>query len=102
MRDDGNGFDVSEQKARITDRVRALCPHTKILFSSVFTEKAIVHQGVLDEGVALLQKPYAPSTLAQKLREVLDQRAARKPDTAQQTFAFSQSSAAPATVEYSS
>jgi two-component system, cell cycle sensor histidine kinase and response regulator CckA len=50
-----------------------LFPHTKILFTSAYTENAIVHQGVLDKNVALLQKPFTPSVLAHKLREVLDQ-----------------------------
>jgi two-component system, cell cycle sensor histidine kinase and response regulator CckA len=57
----------------LADRVRALYPRTKILFTSAYTETAIVHQGVLDQGVALLQKPFTPSALANKLREVLDQ-----------------------------
>jgi len=52
-------------------RMRALYPDTRILFTSAYTESAIVHQGALDQGVALLQKPYSPSALAQKLREVL-------------------------------
>jgi len=56
----------------LADRVRALYPHTKILFTSAYTENAIVHQGVLDKGVVLLQKPFTPSALARKLREVLD------------------------------
>ena len=56
----------------LADRVRLLSPHTKILFTSAFTENAIVHQGVLDPGVALLQKPFTPTALARKLREVLD------------------------------
>jgi PAS domain S-box-containing protein len=57
----------------LADRVQALFPHTKILFTSAYTENAIVHQGVLDKDVALLQKPFTPSALAHKLREVLDQ-----------------------------
>jgi two-component system, cell cycle sensor histidine kinase and response regulator CckA len=56
----------------LADRVRALNPHTKILFTSAYTENAIVHQGVLDKGVALLQKPFTPSALAHKVREMLD------------------------------
>jgi PAS domain S-box-containing protein len=56
----------------LADRVRALYPETKILFTSAYTENAIVHQGVLDKGVALLQKPFTPSALARKVREVLD------------------------------
>ena len=58
----------------LAGRARALYPHTKILFTSAYTENAIVHQGVLDKGVALLQKPFTPSTLAHRLREILDQR----------------------------
>jgi hypothetical protein len=68
--------------------VRALYPHTRILFTSAYTENAIVHQGVLDKGVALLQKPFTPSALAHKLREVLDQPGVPKPDSAQTTFGF--------------
>jgi PAS domain S-box-containing protein len=58
----------------LADRVRMLYPQTKILFTSAYTENAIVQQGVLDKGVALLQKPFTPSALASKLREVLDQK----------------------------
>ena len=58
----------------LADRMRALYPHTKILFTSAYTENAIVHQGVLNPGVALLQKPFTPSALAHKLRDVLDQK----------------------------
>jgi signal transduction histidine kinase/CheY-like chemotaxis protein len=57
----------------LSDRIRSIYPHTKILFTSAYTENAIVHQGVLDEGVVLLQKPFTPSALARKVREVLDQ-----------------------------
>jgi nitrogen-specific signal transduction histidine kinase/CheY-like chemotaxis protein len=56
----------------LSDRVRASHPHTKTLFTSAYAESAIVHHGVLDRGVALLQKPFTPAALANKLREVLD------------------------------
>jgi CheY-like chemotaxis protein len=67
----------------LADRMQALYPQTKILFTSAYTENAIVHQGVLDKGVALLQKPFTPTALARKVREVLDPPSAPKPDTAQ-------------------
>ncbi len=70
----------------LADRVRALFPHTRVLFTSAYTEHAIVHQGVLDQGVALLQKPFTPFALAHKLREVLDQPAAPTPNAAAKTF----------------
>ena len=56
----------------LSDRMRAIYPHTKILFTSAYTENAIVHQGMLNEGVTLLQKPFTPSALAHRVREVLD------------------------------
>ncbi len=77
----------------LADRVRALYPHTRILFTSAYTENAIVHQGVLDKGVALLQKPFTPSALAHKLREVLDQPRGPEPDSAQTKFGFTKISA---------
>jgi PAS domain S-box-containing protein len=56
----------------LSERVRVLSPHTRILFTSAYTENAIVHQGVLAKGVAFLQKPFTPSALAHKVREILD------------------------------
>jgi CheY-like chemotaxis protein len=72
----------------LADRVQALYPYTRILFTSAYTGNAIVHQGVLNPGAALLQKPFTPSALAHKLREVLDQPGAPKPDPAQKTSGF--------------
>ena len=69
----------------LADRMRALHPHTRILFASAYTENAIVHQGVLDKDVALLQKPFTPSALAHKVREVLDAPAAPPPSAARKT-----------------
>ncbi len=57
----------------LSDRILASHPKTKTLFTSAYTENAVVHQGMLNPGVALLQKPFTPSTLALKVREVLDQ-----------------------------
>jgi len=57
----------------LSDRLLAIDPHTRILFTSAFSENAIVSQGILKEGVNVLQKPFTPSALAQKIRQVLDQ-----------------------------
>ena len=56
----------------LSDRVLATHPGTKVLFTSAYTETAIVHQGVLDPGISLLQKPFTPTALALKVRELLD------------------------------
>lgn len=55
------------------DAARRLRPNLKILYTSGYSEDAIVHQGRLDPGVKLLSKPYRRVELAEKLREVLDQ-----------------------------
>jgi DNA-binding NtrC family response regulator len=46
-------------------------PEIKVLFMSGYTNNAIAHQHVLDEGMNLLQKPFSVEALARKLREVL-------------------------------
>jgi CheY-like chemotaxis protein len=46
-------------------------PGLRVLYSSGYTETAIVEQGVLAEGINFLQKPYSPSTLARRVREAL-------------------------------
>ncbi|WP_407924839.1 response regulator [Devosia aurantiaca] len=46
-------------------------PGVAVLFTSGYTENAIVHGGRLDAGVELLPKPYARETLARKIRHVL-------------------------------
>ena len=72
----------------LADRVRALYPQTRILFTSAYTEQAIIHQGVFRPGESLLQKPFTPAALAHKLREALDQPGPPPPDAAQKTFDF--------------
>ena len=47
-------------------------PGTKVLFTSGYTENAIIHHGRLDPGVLLLAKPYRKSDLARMLRIALD------------------------------
>ncbi|MCM3877502.1 MAG: PAS domain S-box protein [Thermoanaerobaculia bacterium] len=54
------------------DRLRVLRPGPRILFMSGYTDDAIARHGVLDPGIAFLQKPFTPFGLAHKVREVLD------------------------------
>jgi len=52
-------------------RVCAMRPETKVLYMSGYTENAIAHNEMLEEGIALLQKPFSLSTLRTKVREKL-------------------------------
>ena len=56
----------------LAQRLTARQPGLKVLFLSGYTDDAIVHHGVLDAGVAFLQKPFKPDDLVRKIREVLD------------------------------
>ena len=51
---------------------RARLPELMVLFTSGYTENAIVHDGRLDVGVELLSKPYTREQLARKVRAVLE------------------------------
>ncbi len=47
-------------------------PDLKVLFTSGYTEDAMLQQGVFSPGVAFLPKPYTPGVLLRKVREMLD------------------------------
>jgi PAS domain S-box-containing protein len=59
-----NGRDLAE-------KIIALHPDIKLLFMSGYTEDIIAHQGVLDDGVAFIQKPFSMGDLTKKLQEIL-------------------------------
>ncbi|MFN7135492.1 MAG: response regulator, partial [Myxococcales bacterium] len=58
-------------------RARGFLPQLEVLFTSGYTENAIVHGGRLDPGVALLSKPYRREDLARKIRHLLRNREQR-------------------------
>ncbi|MBN1831485.1 MAG: response regulator [Deltaproteobacteria bacterium] len=53
-------------------RLKASRPDMKVIFMSGYTDNAIVHQGILDQDKAFIQKPFTPDSLARKVRELLD------------------------------
>jgi signal transduction histidine kinase len=47
-------------------------PNLKVLFFSGYTDDAIVRHGIMEAGIAYLQKPFTPNVLLRKVREVLE------------------------------
>ncbi|MGZ2412338.1 PAS domain S-box-containing protein [Sphingomonas sp. F9_3S_D5_B_2] len=58
---------------QLAEAARQLKPTLKTLFTTGYTRNAIVHNGRLDPGVALISKPFTSDQLARKVRQVLDQ-----------------------------
>jgi CheY-like chemotaxis protein len=58
----------------LADQILPAKPGTRLLFMSGYTDDAIVHHGVLDEGTPFIQKPFTPQALARKVRQVLASR----------------------------
>src|SRR5690606_9881452 len=52
-------------------KAKVRLPDLAVLFTSGYTQNAIVHGGRLDRGVELLSKPYTREALARKVRHVL-------------------------------
>jgi len=52
-------------------QLMAIRPGLKVLFTSGYSDDAIVRHGVLSAGTLFLQKPYTPAALAEKVREAL-------------------------------
>jgi signal transduction histidine kinase/CheY-like chemotaxis protein len=55
-------------------RAQEMQPHIRVLYTSGYTQNAIVHNGKLDDDVFLLSKPYRRDDLARKVRSLLNNR----------------------------
>ncbi|UCF99970.1 MAG: response regulator [Spirochaetaceae bacterium] len=56
----------------LADRLHDTYPELKILYVTGYSDDVIVHHGVLDEGINVLQKPFTTITLTKKVRQVLN------------------------------
>jgi PAS domain S-box-containing protein len=61
---------------QLAQEARTRRPSLKVLFTTAYARNAIVHEGRLDPGVELLTKPFTQAALADRLRDILDARAA--------------------------
>jgi len=62
------------RSTELAQRAKALFPDIAVLFTSGYTQNAIVHGGRLDPGVELLSKPYRQEDLGRKVRQLLARR----------------------------
>jgi PAS domain S-box-containing protein len=58
----------------LADEITRLRPHTRVLFTSGYTDNAIIEHGRLEAGARLLTKPYRRSELAQMVYAALHER----------------------------
>lgn len=56
----------------LMQKLHAVRSDIKVLLMSGYADEAIARHGALEPGVAFLQKPFSPETLASKVREILD------------------------------
>ena len=57
---------------KLADLATKLRPDLKVLFTTGFTRNAVVHNGVLDNGVHFIAKPFTVAQLAERVRDVID------------------------------
>jgi signal transduction histidine kinase/DNA-binding response OmpR family regulator len=57
---------------QLAKELTAMRKEMKVLFMSGYTDNAIVHSGVLDQGIHFLAKPFSPDDLRLKVRQVLN------------------------------
>jgi FixJ family two-component response regulator len=63
---------------QLAERLQEIHPSLPVLYTSGYTENTIVHQGIIDDGIQFLAKPYLTTDLARRIRQILDQKIAER------------------------
>jgi FixJ family two-component response regulator len=58
--------------SQMVEEIATMRPGVSVLFMSGYTDTAIIRDGNFDESTAFLQKPFSPTVLGRKVREMLD------------------------------
>ncbi len=56
----------------LAEKLTAKLPNLKILFTSGYTDDAVVRHGVIETNTNFIQKPFSPESLATKIKLILD------------------------------
>lgn len=56
----------------LSERLSKICPNMKVIYMSGYTENAIVHHGILDQGINFISKPFSIPDLTAKVRMIMD------------------------------
>ena len=59
---------------QLAERLARELPEMAVLYTSGYTDNAIVHHGVLDPDTSFIPKPFSIADLTRRVREVLDSR----------------------------
>ena len=57
----------------LAEQLKGKYPRLRVLFTSGYTDDAIIRQGILETGTTFLQKPFTPETLSRRVRGILDE-----------------------------
>ncbi|MCV4871857.1 hypothetical protein OFB47_29125, partial [Escherichia coli] len=56
----------------LVERLSAANPQIRVLFTSGYTDDAILRHGIIDKGADFLQKPFTFDALSRKVRQLLE------------------------------
>jgi signal transduction histidine kinase/CheY-like chemotaxis protein len=59
----------------LAEKALILRPNLQVIYTTGYTRNSIIHNGILDPGIAFLAKPFTIAQLAQKMKEATDRRA---------------------------